>query len=131
VRGGLLEGRLSFESHFRDSAMKVRSAILLRNASNKAYTTYIRTSPPSCKRGDGLLRDWRPIVRKNGRNYSNCLDIPPQLTKRLRRSSDRFRLESESYLMIGSCDLEQRIRFESACRSLTSADTFFILTSRA
>jgi len=33
--------------------------------------------------------------------------------------------------MIGSRDLEQRIRFESACRSLTSADTFFTLTSRA
>ena len=40
-------------------------------------------------------------------------------------------VESESYLMIGSRDLEQRIRFESACRSLTSADTFFTLISRA
>ena len=30
--------------------------------------------------------------------------------------------------MIGSRDLEQRIRLESACRSLTSADTFFTLT---
>src|SRR5580693_6794166 len=29
-----------------------------RIAPNKAYSTYIRTSPPSL--GDGLLRDWRP-----------------------------------------------------------------------
>src|SRR5438477_4277097 len=36
-------------------------------------------------------------------------------------------VESESYFMIGSRDLEQRLRFESACRSLTSAGTFFHL----
>jgi hypothetical protein len=98
-------------------------------------------------------------VRKNSRNHSNSLDIPTQLSRRLRRFPDRSQplttgkirtlrqcykpaglvppstrdisVESESYFMIGSRDLEQRIRFESACRSLTSADTFFTLTSRA
>jgi hypothetical protein len=98
-------------------------------------------------------------VRKNSRNRSNGLDIPTQLSRRLRRFPDRSQplmigksgtsrqcykparlaptstrdvsVESESYFMIGSRDLEQRIRFESACRSLTSADTFFTLTSRA
>jgi hypothetical protein len=98
-------------------------------------------------------------VRKNSRNHSNSLDIPTQLSRRLRRFPGRSqplmigksgtsrqcykpaRLvptstrdisgESESYFMIGARDLEQRIRFESACRSLTSADTFFTLTSRA
>jgi hypothetical protein len=98
-------------------------------------------------------------VAKNKRNHSFSLDIPTQLSRRLRRFSDRSRprmmgksrtsrqcytpaslvptstrdisVESESYFMIGSRDLEQRIRFESACRSLTSADTFFTLTSRA
>lgn len=98
-------------------------------------------------------------MRKNSRNRSNGLDIPTQLSRRLRRFPDRSQppmmgksgtsrqchkpaglaptstrdisVESESYFMIGSRDLEQRIRFESACRSLTSADTFFTLTSRA
>jgi hypothetical protein len=98
-------------------------------------------------------------VAKSSGNHSNCLDIPTQLSRRLRRFSDRSQplvmgksgtsrqcskpaglaptstadtsVESESYLMIGSRDLEKRIRFESACRSLTSADTFFTLTSRA
>jgi len=98
-------------------------------------------------------------VAKNSRNHSNSLDIPTQLSRRLRRFADRSRpqmmgksgtsrqcskparlaptstgdmsVESESYFMIGSRDLEKRIRFESACRSLTSADTFFTLTSRA
>ena len=98
-------------------------------------------------------------MRKNSRNHSNSLDIPTQLSRRLKRFSDRSQplmmgksgtsrqcykparlaptstrdisAESESYFMIGSRDLEQRIRFESACRSLTSADTFFTLTSRA
>jgi hypothetical protein len=97
-------------------------------------------------------------VAKNNRNHSFSLDIPTQLSRRLRRSSDRFqplivgksgtsrqcykptRLaptstrdigETESCVMIGSRDLEQRIRFESACRSLTSVDTFFTSPSRA
>jgi hypothetical protein len=96
-------------------------------------------------------------VRKNCRNRSCSLDIPTQLSRRLRRFSDRSQplgksemsrqcskparlaptstrdttVESESYFMIGSRELEQRIRLESACRSLTSADTFFTLTSRA
>jgi hypothetical protein len=97
-------------------------------------------------------------VAKNNRNHSFSLNIPTQLSRRLRRFSDRSRplmmgksgisrqryqparlatstrdmsVESESSLMIGSRELEQRIRFESACRSLTSADTFFTLTSRA
>jgi hypothetical protein len=96
-------------------------------------------------------------VRKNNRNHSSSLDIPAQLSRRLRRFSGRSQplgksemslecskparleptstrdrtVESESYFMIGSRELEQRIRFESACRSLTSADTFFTLTSRA
>jgi hypothetical protein len=98
-------------------------------------------------------------VRKNSRNHCNSLDIPTQLSRRLKRFHDRSQplimeksgtlrqcyeparlaptstrdisVESESYFMIGSRDLEQRIRFESACRSLTSADAFFTLTSRA
>jgi len=98
-------------------------------------------------------------VAKNSRNHSNTLDIPTQLSRRARRFSARSQplmtgrsgilrqcskparlaptsardmsVESESYFMIESRDLEQRIRFESACRSLTSADTFFTLTSRA
>jgi hypothetical protein len=94
-------------------------------------------------------------VRKNSRNHSSSLDIPTQLNRRLRRFSDRSQplmremsrcskpaklaatstrdmtVESESCFMIGSHELEQRIRFESACRSLTSPDTFFTLTSRA
>jgi len=98
-------------------------------------------------------------VAKNSRNHFNSLDIPTQLSRRLRRFSDHSQplmmgkswtsrqfykparlapastrdmiVESESSLMIGSRDLAQRIRFESACRSLTSADTFFTLTSRA
>jgi hypothetical protein len=98
-------------------------------------------------------------VAKNSRNHSNSLDIPAQLSRRLRRFSDRSQppmmgksgtsgqcskparlaptstgdmsVESKSSLIIGSRDLEQRIRFESACRSLTSADTFFTVTSRA
>ena len=96
---------------------------------------------------------------KNSRNHSNSLDIPTQLSRRLRRFPDRSQplmmgksgtsrqcykpgrlaptstrdisVESESYFMIGSRDLERRIRFESACRSLTSGDTFFTLPSRA
>ncbi len=99
------------------------------------------------------------IVAKNSKKHSNILDIPAQLSRRLRRFSDRskpvmaekseisrqcskpaslaptstsnMRVESESYFMIDSRELEQRIRFESACRSLTSADTFFTSTSRA
>jgi hypothetical protein len=98
-------------------------------------------------------------VAKNSRNHPNSLDIPTQLRRRLRRFSDRglqltvgksqtsrqcsklarlaptsagdMNVESESCVMIGSRDLEQRIRFESACRSLTSPDTFFTLTSQA
>jgi hypothetical protein len=98
-------------------------------------------------------------VAKNGKNHSNSLDIPTQLSRRLRRFSARSQplmtgksgtsrqysklarlaptstgdmsVESGSYFMIGSRDLEKRIRLESACRSLTSADTFFTLTSRA
>ena len=96
-------------------------------------------------------------MRKNSRNHSSSLDIPTQLSRRSRRFSDRSQLlgksemsrpcskparlaptstrdttvESESYFMIGSRVLEQHIRLESACRSLTSADTFFTLTSRA
>jgi hypothetical protein len=97
-------------------------------------------------------------VRRNNKNRSNSLDIPTQLSRRLRRFPDRSQplmgkigasrqchksagltptstrdisVESEPYFMTGSGDLEQRIRLESACRSLTSADTFFTLTSRA
>jgi hypothetical protein len=95
-------------------------------------------------------------VAKNSRDHSSILDIPTQLSRRLRRFSDRpsqrliagksrtprhcsnpARLaptstrDMSTYFMVGSRDLEQRIRFESACRSLTSADTFFTLTSRA
>jgi hypothetical protein len=97
-------------------------------------------------------------VAKNNRNHSNSLDIPTQLRRRLRRFSDRGQQltvgksealrryskparqaptsthdmsETESCIMIGSRDLEQRIRFESACRSLTSVDSFFTSTSRA
>jgi len=98
-------------------------------------------------------------VAKNSRNHFNSLDIPTQLSRRLRRfchrsqplmtgksgtsqqcsepaglaptSTGDMSVESESYFVIGSRDLEKRIRFESACRSLTSADTFFTLTSRA
>jgi hypothetical protein len=46
-------------------------------------------------------------------------------------TSTRDMSETESCVMIGSRDLEQRIRFESACRSLTSVDTFFTSPSRA
>jgi hypothetical protein len=95
-------------------------------------------------------------VAKNSRNRSNILDIPTQLSRRLRRFSNRSQplmmgksetsqqcskpappstrdmsVEGESYLMIGSRELEQRIRFESACRPMTSANTFFTSTSRA
>ena len=78
-------------------------------------------------------------MAKNNRNHSSSLDIPTQLRRRLRRFPDRRQLtvgksdmtESESCVMIGSRDLEQRIRFESACRSLISVDTFFASTSRA
>jgi hypothetical protein len=94
-------------------------------------------------------------VAKNSRNHSSILDIPTQLSRRLRRFSARSQpliagksgtsrqcseparltptstRDMSNYFMIGSRDLEQRIRFESACRSLTSADTFFTLTSRA
>ena len=98
-------------------------------------------------------------MAKNSRNHSKSLDIPTQLSRRLRRFSDRTQqqmkgksgtsrqcskpagpaptstgdmsVERESYFMIGSRDLEKRIRFESACRSLMPTDTFFTLTSRA
>jgi hypothetical protein len=78
-------------------------------------------------------------VAKNKRNHSSSVDIPTQLRRRLRRFPDGQQLtvgksdmsESESWVMIGSRDLEQRIRFESACRSLISVDTFFTSTSRA
>jgi hypothetical protein len=95
-------------------------------------------------------------VAKKSRNHSSSLDIPTQLSRRLRRFGDRYQLlmmgksgscsksarlvptstgeiasETESYLMIGSRDLEKRVRFESACRSLTPSDTFFTLRSRA
>ena len=98
-------------------------------------------------------------MAKNRRNHSKSLDIPTQLSRRLRRFSARSQalmmgksgtsrqcyqparlaptstgdmsVESESYFMIGSRDLEKRIRFESACRSLMPTDTFFALTSRA
>jgi hypothetical protein len=101
-------------------------------------------------------------VSKKSRNHSISLDIPTQLSRRLRRFSDRshplmmgkggtsrqcskparlaplaptstgdMSVESESYFMIGSRDLEKRVRLESACRSLTPAGTFFTLTSRA
>jgi len=98
-------------------------------------------------------------VAKNRRNVSTSLDIPTQLSRRLRRFSDRPQplmmgksgasrqcskparlaptstgdrsVEGGSYFMIGSRDLEKRIRFESACRSLMTPDTFFTLTSRA
>jgi len=92
-------------------------------------------------------------VSKKSRNHSISLDIPTQLSRRLRRFSDRshplmmgkggtsrqrskparlaptstgdMSVESESYFMIGSRDLEKRVRLESACRSLTPAGTFF------
>jgi hypothetical protein len=35
------------------------------------------------------------------------------------------------YFLMGSRDLQQGISFESACRSLTPAGTFFALVSRA
>jgi hypothetical protein len=94
-------------------------------------------------------------VAKKTRNHSNSLDIPTQLNRRLRRFADRYQplmmgksgscskaarlaaspgdmsVETESYFMIGSRDLEKRVRFESACRSLTPSDTFFTLRSRA
>jgi hypothetical protein len=98
-------------------------------------------------------------VAKNRRPHSISLDIPTQLSRRLKRFSYCFQplmmgksgtsrqcykparlaptstrdmsVESESCLMIGSRELEQRIRFESACRSLTSSGTFFTSTSRA
>ena len=97
-------------------------------------------------------------MAKNNRNRSNSLDIPTQLRRRLRRFSNRGQQltvgksetsqrcskparqvptwtrnmsETESCVMIGSRDLEQRIRFESACRWLTSGGTFFTSPSRA
>ena len=78
-------------------------------------------------------------MAKNNRNHSSSVDIPTQRRRRLRKFPDRQQLtvgksdmsESESCVMIGSRDLEQRIRFESACRSLISVDTFFTSTSRA
>ncbi len=97
-------------------------------------------------------------MAKNNRNHHNSLDIPAQLRSRLRRFSGRGQQptagksetsrrcsnpargappstrdmsESESCVMIGLRDLEQRIRLESACRSLTSVDTFFTSPSRA
>ena len=98
-------------------------------------------------------------MNKNSRHHSNSLDIPTQLSRRLRRFSDRSQalmmgkngasqqcskparlaptstgdmsVESESYFMIGSHDLEKRVRFESSCRSLTSVDTFFTVAGRA
>jgi hypothetical protein len=96
-------------------------------------------------------------VAKNSRNHSKSSGIPAQLSRRLRRFSDHFQplivvksgasrqcskrascltsgdlsVEGESYLVIGSRDLEKRLRLESACRSLMPTDTFFTLTSRA
>jgi hypothetical protein len=96
-------------------------------------------------------------VAKNNRTHHNSLDIPTQLIRRLRRFSDRSQQltgksetsrrcpkaarrappstrdmsESGSCIMVGLRDLEQRIRFESACPSLTSVDTFFTSPSRA
>jgi hypothetical protein len=97
-------------------------------------------------------------VAKNSRNHSDSLGIPTQLSRRLRRysahsqplmmgksgisrcskperlaltSTGGMSVESESYFMIGSRDLEKRIRFESACRSLMPAGSFFTLPSRA
>jgi hypothetical protein len=97
-------------------------------------------------------------VANKSRNHSNSLDIPAQLRRRIRKfslrgkqltvgesetsrrcskparwapTSTRDVSESESCVMIGLRDLERRIRFESACRSLTSGDTFFTSTSRA
>jgi hypothetical protein len=98
-------------------------------------------------------------VAKNGRNHSKTLPIPGQPSRRLKWFPDRqqplmvlnsgasrqsskhprtsltstgdMSVESESYFMLGSRDLEKRIRFESACRSLMPTDTFFALTSRA
>ena len=97
-------------------------------------------------------------MAKKNRNHSNSLDIPTQLRRRLTKFPDRGQQltvgesetswrcsmparraptstrdlsEAESFVMIGSRDLEQRIRFESACRSLTSVDTFFTSPSRA
>ena len=97
-------------------------------------------------------------MAKNGRNHSKSLPSPGQLSRRLKRFPDRqpltalnggasrqcskrarpsltstgdMSIESESYFMLGSRDLEKRIRFESACRSLMPTDTFFTLTSRA
>jgi hypothetical protein len=82
-------------------------------------------------------------VAKNSRNHFNSLDIPTQLSRRLRRFSDRSQplttgksrtsrqcskparlaptstgdmsVESESYFMIGSRDLA-RIIHEGQCR---------------
>lgn len=45
--------------------------------------------------------------------------------------SGDLRVESELYFVIGSRDLEKRLRLESACRSLMPTDTFFTFTSRA
>ena len=97
-------------------------------------------------------------MTKKNRNHSFSLNIPTQLSRRLRRFSERSQSlmmgqsgtsrqsykpamlappstrdmsETESCAMIGSRDLEQRLRFESACRSLTSVDTFFTSPSRA
>src|SRR6266576_1290507 len=94
---------------------------------------------------------------KNSRNHPNSLDIPAQLSRRLRRFPDRSQplmigksgtsrqcykaarlaptstrdisVESESYFMIGSRDLERHIRFESACRSITSGHILHITKS--
>jgi len=84
-------------------------------------------------------------VAKSKRNPSNSLSIPTQLSRRLRRYSDRSqqlvgksgileqysmpaRLQpistrgiianSEPYFKAGLRDLQQRISLESACRSL-------------
>ena len=81
-------------------------------------------------------------MAKNSKNHSKSLDIPTQLSRRLRRfshhpqplmvvksgtsrqcskparlaltSTGDMSVESESYFMLGSRDLERRIRFESA-----------------
>ena len=88
-------------------------------------------------------------MAKNRKSHSKILDIPTQLSRRLRRfshhsqplmvgksgtapqsskparptltSTGDMSVESEPYFMIGSRDLERRIRFESACR-LPDAD---------
>jgi Protein kinase domain len=84
------------------------------------------------------------IVHRIRRRFTKFSDRGQQLTvgksetsrrcsmpARRAPTSTRDLSETESCVMIGSRDLEQCIRFESACRSLTSVDTFFTSPSRA